>query len=96
MNRRLKYLNQKNNYESTMDLIEEIYTLEEAIADFGDGTQEDIAIKIEGLYKKKLKKIIDGPDAAEALQLGEAIGYGTLDDYVSDGIQKENDQGNSK
>ncbi len=94
LKRKLKYLNAKNEFNPTEKMIDDIYNLEEEIADYGNGVETKIADKIESLYKKKLNMTITGDDAKDALELGETIGYMVLNDHITDAIEKGNEQGN--
>ncbi len=92
--RKLKHVTAKNDLAPTVELIDDIYNLEEELAGYGANAELKIADEIEELYKRKLETIIEGKDAKKVLKIADDFGYMNLDSELSDSIKKANDQGN--
>ncbi len=90
LTRKISYLTKKNELEPTMELLDQIYELEETQAEF-DGL--DINDKIEDLYRKKLMMIVTGDDKKAILDLSTDIGYREMDSKLSEAVTEENKQG---
>ncbi len=94
LKRKLKYVNSKNDLEPCIENIDEIYSLEEQISDYGSDIENKIADDIEGLYKRKLETIIGGGDAKKALKIAEDFGHMQLDTELTKAIADANKKGN--
>ncbi len=90
LTRRVDYLEKKYELTPNIEILDELYNLEEEKADF-DGL--DINDQIEKLYLKKFDTIVSGDDTAKLKAIAEDIGFRAMDEKLSKAIEEANKQG---